>query len=61
MADIEQIELDRHKSQIHKDVVHLVEKYRKIFDWDVPENNEITSDKMILEAIRNVLDEIDKK
>ncbi len=60
MTDIEQIELNRHKEQIRKDVMNLVEKYRKIFDWDVPENNEAVSDVLILTAIRNALDEIDR-
>ncbi len=59
MTDIEQVELNRYKEKIRKDVLNLVEKYRKIFDWDVPENNEAVSDEFILTVIRNVLDEID--
>ena len=59
MTDIEQVELDRHQKQIQKDVKHLVEKYRRIFDWDVPENNEAVADKLIMAAIRQALDEID--
>ena len=60
MTDIEQVELDRHQKQIQKDVQHLVEKYRRIFDWDVPENNEAVADKLIMAAIRQALDEIDQ-
>jgi len=60
MTDIEQVELDRHQHQIQKDVQHLVEKYRRIFDWDVPENNEAVADKLIMTAIRQALDEIDQ-
>ena len=59
MTDIEQVELDRHQKQIQKDVKHLVEKYRRIFDWDVPENNEAVADKLIMAAIRQALDDID--
>ena len=61
MADleIEQIELDRHKKQIQKDVQHLVEKYRRIFDWDVPENNASVADKLIFSAIRQALDDVE--
>lgn len=61
MTDIEKIELSRHKKQIRNDVLNLVEKYRKIFDWDVPENDETIADDLILSEIRKVLDEIDKK
>ncbi len=37
MAIIEQLELEAHGSQIIADVKKLVEKYRAIFDWDVPD------------------------
>ena len=56
--DIEQVELDR---QIKHDMNHLLEKYRAIFDWDVPENDEAVADKLILSAIRQSLDEIEKE
>lgn len=52
MNNIEQIELERHKAQIRKDVNHLVDKYRKIFDWDVPENNEADTDELIVSEIK---------
>jgi hypothetical protein len=61
MMDIEKVELNRHKKQIRKDVLNLIEKYRKIFDWDVPENDEVVSDKLILSEIRKVLHEVDEK
>ncbi len=32
MAEIEQIEMDRHRAQLASDVKALVEKYRAIFD-----------------------------
>lgn len=60
MTDIERIELERHQHQINSDVNDLVEKYRRIFDWDVPDNNEILADKLILAAIRQAIDDIDK-
>lgn len=59
MANMEQIELDRHREQLAADVRHLVEKYRSIFTWDVPEIDLVSSDKLILGAIRQALDEIE--
>jgi len=59
MTDIEHVELDRHQRQIRGDVKDLVEKYRRIFDWDVPENDEDFADKLILAAIRQVLTDIE--
>jgi len=37
MAKIEQLEMDAHRTQLIADVKGLVEKYRSIFEWDVPE------------------------
>ncbi|MGA7949510.1 MAG: hypothetical protein WCA45_05025 [Thiobacillaceae bacterium] len=60
MENIEQIELDAHRSQIIADVKSLVEKYRSIFDWDIPEIDQNRADKLILAAIRECLDEIER-
>lgn len=60
MGNIEQIELVAHRSQIIADVKSLVEKYRSIFDWDIPEIDQNIADKLILAAIRKSLDEIEK-
>ncbi len=60
MAKMEQIELDRYREQLSADVKHLVEKYRKIFEWDVPEIDEAASDKLILGAIRQALDAVER-
>lgn len=60
MENIEQIELDAHRSQMIADVKSLVEKYRSIFDWDIPEINQGMADKLILAAIRKSLDDIEK-
>ena len=57
--EMEQAELDRHQKQIKHDVAHLVEKYRRIFDWDVPENDETIADKLIFAAIRQALDDVE--
>ena len=58
MTEIEQVELDRHAKQIKHDVKNLVKKYRRIFDWDVPENDEDVANKLILAAIRKALDDM---
>lgn len=58
---IEQIELENHRSEIISDMKELVEKYRAIFDWDVPEINQNVADKLILVEMRKVLDNIEKE
>ena len=59
MTRIEQLEMDAHRSQLAGDVRALVEKYRAIFGWDVPEVDEALSDRLILKAVRQILDEIE--
>lgn len=61
MAKIEQLELEGHRSQIIADMKNLVEKYRAIFDWDVPDINQSLADKLILTEMRKALDDIEKK
>ena len=61
MVKIEQTELDGHRDEIIADVEQLVEKYRAIFDWDVPDIDQTVADKLILGEVRKALDELEKK
>jgi len=61
VGKIEQIELDRHRQQITNDVKKLVEKYRAIFDWDIPGVDERAADQLILSAVRDGLDDVEKE
>jgi hypothetical protein len=61
MAKIEQLELNKHRSKIIADVKSLVEKYRSIFAWDVPDIDEKFADKLILVEVRKALDHIEKE
>jgi len=59
MKSVERMELDAHRGQLTADVKNLVEKYRSIFEWDVPEIDEAASDQLIFGAIRRALDEVE--
>lgn len=61
MAKIEQAELEAHRNEIIADVKNLVEKYRSIFDWDVPDIDQNVADRMILIEVRKALDDVEKK
>jgi hypothetical protein len=61
MAKIEQRELEGHREAIIADVKNLVEKYRKIFDWDVPDIDQSLADKLIVLEVRKALDELEHK
>jgi hypothetical protein len=51
MPKIEQLEIEAHRSEIARDVGHLVEKYRAIFDWDVPDVDQTAADTLILSEV----------
>jgi hypothetical protein len=61
MANIEQLELAAHRADIADDVAKLVEKYRKIFDWDVPDIDQTAADKLILSEVAKALGEFEQK
>ena len=59
MAAIEQLEMDAHRLELVADLKGLVEKYRSISEWDVPEVDVALADRLILQALRQALDDID--
>jgi hypothetical protein len=61
MAEIEKIEMERHRDQLVADVKKLVEEYRAIFDWDIPDIDQGAADRLILGEIRHALDEIERQ
>ena len=61
MVKIEERELEGHRDAIIADVKKLVEKYRAIFDWDVPDIDQTVADKLILMEMRKVLNELEHK
>ena len=58
MPAMEQLEMNAHRAELRSDLRHLVEKYRAIFDWDIPGVDEADADRLIIEALRNSLDEM---
>ncbi len=60
MSDMQQIEITRYRDEIMDDVRGLVEKYRRAMDWDIPENVDKKSDRLILQAIREALEQVEQ-
>ena len=61
MDKIEEIELKAHRNQIIADIKGLVDKYRAIFGWDIPDIDQKAADRLIFSAIRKELDSIEKE
>jgi transketolase N-terminal domain/subunit len=60
MSEMEKLELDAYRSDITSDVKKLVEKYRAIFGWDIPEIDQNAADKLILKAIQQSLNQVEQ-
>ena len=60
MVSIEERELEGHRAEIIADVKKMVEKYRKIFDWDVPDIDQAAADRLIVSEVRKALGELEK-
>lgn len=58
MAQIEELEMNAHRAQLNSDVRSLVDKYRAIFGWDVPEVDLASADRLIVTALRQALDDL---
>ena len=51
MPKLEQFEIEAHRDEIVRDVRNLVEKYRAVFDWDVPDIDQAAADRLILTEV----------
>lgn len=60
MSDIQNIEIARYHDKIMKDMHRLMEKYRAIMAWDVPDNDPAEADRLILQVLREALREIEQ-
>jgi hypothetical protein len=60
MARIEELEMDTYRAQLNSDVRRLVDKYRAIFGWDVPEIDEALSERLIIQSLRRALDDLEQ-
>ena len=58
---LEVTELEAHRDQIACDVKKLVEKYRAIFDWDIPDIDQGAADRPILGQLQRSIDDMKRE
>ena len=58
---MQEIELQRYHKELVRDVESLIDKYRRAMEWDIPDSDEKTGDRLIVQAIQKALDEISDK
>ena len=58
---IQEKEMDKIKSEITKEIRLVFKANMKIFDWDIPENDDRKSAEMILSAMKEAVDALSEE
>lgn len=58
MSKMEDFEMDKRRRELDRDVEHLVAKYLRVFEWEIPESDEPRAKRLIIEEIRQTLDRL---
>ena len=59
MEAMEEIELQKLRHALDRDVLDLVDKYLKAMEWDIPEADERRAQRLIVEEIRQALSRLE--
>lgn len=55
MPSMEEIEMQKRREALDKDVQSLVDKYLRAVEWDVPDADEAKAQQLILDEIRQAI------
>ena len=61
MSSMEEIEMDKHRKALDKDVASLLDKYLRAMEWDIPEADETRARQLILEEIKQAISRIESQ
>ena len=59
MPSMEEIELEKRRKALDKDVSSLVGKYLRAMEWDIPEADEARGRQLILDEIKQAIGRIE--
>ena len=61
MPSMEEIELEKRRKALDKDVSSLVDKYLRAMEWDIPEADEPKARQLILDEIKQSIARIESR
>jgi hypothetical protein len=61
MPSMEEIELEKRRKALDKDVLSLVDKYLRAMEWDIPEADEARGRQLILDEIKQAIGRIESQ
>ena len=53
--------MDRYNSELEDDIRHILKKYSRIMGWGIPELDEGTARRLILEAMHRALAKVESE
>ena len=59
MSSMEEIEIQKRRKALDKDIQSLIDKYLRAVEWDVPDADEAKAQQMILDEIRQAIDRLE--
>jgi hypothetical protein len=59
MSSMEEIEMEKHRKALDKDMLSLVDKYLRAIEWDVPEVDEARARQLVLDEIKRAVSRIE--
>jgi len=61
MPSMEEIEMEKHRKAIDKDVASLLDKYLRAMEWDIPEADESKARQMILNEFKSAISRLESQ
>jgi hypothetical protein len=58
---MEEIEMEKRRKALDKDVAALLNKYLRAMEWDIPEADEAKAQQLILDEIRQAVGRIENQ
>ena len=61
MSSMEELEMDKRRKALDKDVASLLDKYLRKMEWDIPEADEARARQLILDEIRKAISRLENQ
>jgi len=61
MSSMEEIEMEKRRKALDKDVAALLDKYLRAMEWDIPEADEAKAQQLILDEMKQAISRIENQ
>lgn len=61
MQSMEEIEMDKRRKALDKDVASLLDKYLRVMEWNIPEADEARARQLILDEIKQSISRLEER